>query len=263
MQTLRKLLSQCSTDELQGLAQILEAPDSDIETLIETLSMDSQHLIKYIAGNEPSYRDVVSLVAKQLKITYPKYLSVREIEILIAQKVLETVWEKMTPEQRGEIEQELRKVAQEFDKNGALLLSGSMFGALTAAQISGFGVYLLASTSLGAITAALGVTLPFVLYTTMSSAIAIIIGPVGWIGAGLLAFWQLTGPNHKHLLSAVLYICMLRTKYNPVEHTQSNDIYLAHSEKTKKPTELSFCPECGLPFKTPELVQEHRKRWGH
>jgi len=215
MRTLRKLLSQCSPDELQGLAQILEAPDSNIETLVDVLLQDSQHLIKYIMGNEPSYRDIVRLVADKLKITYPKYLSARELEILIAKKVLETVWEKMTPEQRQEMEQGLRKVAQQFDKGGELLLSGSMFSALTAAQLSGFGIYLLASTSLGAITAALGVTLPFVVYTTMSSTIAIIIGPVGWVGLGLLALWQLTGPNHKHLLSAVLYICMLRTKYYP------------------------------------------------
>jgi uncharacterized protein YaaW (UPF0174 family) len=217
MQTLRKLLSQCSSDELRGLAKILEAPDSNIKTLVDVLLQDSQHLITYIMGNEPSYRDVVRLVADKLKITYPKYLSARDIEILIAKKVLETVWEKMTPEQRQEMELELRKVAQQFDKGGELLLSGSMFSALTAAQLSGFGIYLLASTSLGAITTALGIALPFVVYTTMSSTIAIIIGPVGWIGMGLLTLWHLTGPNHKHLLSAVLYICMLRTKYYPSE----------------------------------------------
>ena len=49
-----------------------------------------------------------------------------------------------------------------------------------------------------------------------------------------------------------------------VERTQSeDDTDFAHREERKEPTENSFCPECGLPFKTPELVQEHRKRWGH
>jgi hypothetical protein len=31
----------------------------------------------------------------------------------------------------------------------------------------------------------------------------------------------------------------------------------------KELNQNNLCPECGLPFKTPELVQEHRKRWGH
>ena len=87
-----------------------------------------------------------------------------------------------------------------------------MFGALTAAQLSGFGVYLLASTSLGALTATLGVTLPFAVYTTMSSTIAALIGPVGWIGAGLFTIWKLTGPNYKRLIPAILYVVMLRSK---------------------------------------------------
>jgi len=49
-----------------------------------------------------------------------------------------------------------------------------------------------------------------------------------------------------------------------IEHTQSDDdVDLEHSKERKEPTENSFCPGCGLPFKTPELVQEHRKRWEH
>ncbi len=91
---------------------------------------------------------------------------------------------------------------------------------LTAAQLSGFGVYLLASTTLGAITGAIGITLPFAVYTAMSSAIAVIIGPVGWIGAGLFAVWQLTGANYKKLIPAILFVCALR---------QSNSVILNNS----------------------------------
>ncbi|MBU7587572.1 MAG: hypothetical protein KAF91_32910, partial [Nostoc sp. TH1S01] len=54
--------------------------------------------------------------------------------------------------------------------------------------------------------------LPFVAYTTMSSTIAVIIGPVGWIGAGLFTAWQLTSPNYKRLIPAIIYICALRAK---------------------------------------------------
>ncbi len=150
-------------------------------------------------------------MAEKLDISQPA-LTTQDLEILIAQKVLRTVWEQMTPEQRVEMEAELRQMAQQFDKGGALAASTSIFATLTAAKLSGFGVYLLASTSLGALTGVIGVTLPFAVYTTMSSAIAVILGPVGWIGAGLFAIWKLTGANYKRLIPAVLYVSVLRAQ---------------------------------------------------
>lgn len=38
---------------------------------------------------------------------------------------------------------------------------------------------------------------------------------------------------------------------------------LKHRKVREHPNENNLCPECGLPFKSPELVQEHRKRWEH
>ena len=145
---------------------------------------------------------------------HPPHETAAKIEVRIARKVFETVWEKMTPAQRQRMEEELKKTARQFDKSGALLGGASMFGTLTAAQLSGFGVYLLASTSLSAVTATLGLTLPFAVYTTMSSTIAVIIGPVGWIGAGLFLVWRLTAPSYKRLIPAILYVSMLRTQQN-------------------------------------------------
>ncbi len=58
----------------------------------------------------------------------------------------------------------------------------------------------------------LSVTLPFAVYITMSSAIAVIIGPVSWIGAGLFTIWKLTGANYKRLIPAILYVSALRAK---------------------------------------------------
>ncbi len=54
--------------------------------------------------------------------------------------------------------------------------------ALGLAQASGFGVYLASTTSLGFVTHAVGITLPFAMYTGLSSTIAFLIGPAGWLG---------------------------------------------------------------------------------
>lgn len=168
-------------------------------------------------GPDRSYRESVGQVADHLEIAYPPYETSVELAVRIAQQVLRTVWEKMTPAQRRQMEEEWQRTAQQFDKGKTLLAGTGIFGALTAAQVSGFGVYLLASTSLGALTGAMGIVLPFAVYTTMSSAIAVIIGPVGWIGAGLFLLWKLTGPNYKRLIPAILYVMMLRTNQQEEE----------------------------------------------
>ena len=76
--------------------------------------------------------------------------------------------------------------------------------------ISGFGVYLMASTVLGGLTSVLGITLPFAVYMGMSQMIALAIGPVGWLALfGGLAF-TLNQPNWQRLTLAVVYASVIR-----------------------------------------------------
>jgi len=206
------LLKSVSSEEREGLQKILDSKSNEPKDIIEDFWYNCQSIFGYTFGSEPPYNEILLKVCKKLKITESQNQIDEEIEILIAQKVMKTVWEKMTPEQRNKLDKKLRETSEKYDKGGALASSVSVFGALTAAQLSGFGVYLLASTTLGAITGAIGLTLPFAVYTSMSSAIAIVIGPVGWIGAGLFAIWKLTGPNYKKLIPAIIYISALRAK---------------------------------------------------
>ena len=216
MDELKSLLNRASFEERQALADILKASKPTVDCIVDRLCEKSQPAVSYVFNeifdDQPSYQKIVRRAAKKLKIKCEKYESAREMEIKIAQKVIETMWEKMTPEQKREMEEQLRKTASQFDKGGELLGSSSIFLALTGAQLSGFGIYLLASTTLGALSGMIGITLPFVVYTTMSSTIAFVIGPVGWIGAGLFTVWQLTGPSYKRVIPAILYICALRAR---------------------------------------------------
>ena len=208
----KRLLQNATKEEIEGLTEIIEAKSPTPESIIDSFWRNCQSVFGYFSGSEPSYKDIVCQVANKLKIDCKNYHDIKEIEIKIAQKVLETVLEKVTPEQRKEMEEELHKIAQKFDDTGSFVSTGGIFAALTAAQLSGFGVYLLASTTLGTITSILGFSLPFTVYTTMSSAISVIIGPVGWIGAGLFAIWKITGPKYKRLIPAIIYIFFLRSK---------------------------------------------------
>lgn len=216
MLELMNLLARASSKERQGLATILTADNSSAEAIVDAFKWQSSSVFGYFLSN-PSYKEIVKQVANKMKANYQPYFTTEQIEVAIAQKVMETVWERMTPEQRREMEREWLKTAQQFGKGGEFARASGIFAALTAAQLSGFGVYLLATTALGTITGVMGIALPFAVYTTMTSAIAVIIGPVGWIGAGLFAVWALTGPNYKKLVPAVLYVCALRSGGHRVE----------------------------------------------
>ncbi len=216
MDDLKNLLNRASFDERKALAEILKASQPTADSIVDRLCEKSQDTASYVFNeifdDHPSYQKIVRRSAKKLNIKCSKYESASGMEIKIAQNVMETMLQKMTPEQKREMEQQLRKTASQFDKGSELLASSSIFIALTGAQLSGFSTYLLASTTLGTLSTIIDITLPFIVYRTMSSAIAVIIGPVGWIGAGLFTVWQLTGPSYKRVIPAILYICALRAR---------------------------------------------------
>lgn len=214
MRQIEKLLERASEQEKQALAELVEAKSSSTEHIIRAIRGQSYSIRNFLTM--PTYHSIVREVARKLEISREKYEPAREVEIKIAQKVIKTVWEQMTPEQRLEIERELREAAKIHKNQGVMLESATVFGTLTAAQLSGFSIYLLSSTALGAVTSTLGITLPFAAYTAMSSAISVVVGPVGWMCAsvGVFALWRIKSENknHQRLVSAILYISALRVK---------------------------------------------------
>jgi uncharacterized protein YaaW (UPF0174 family) len=212
MDDLRLLLQNASAADCANLATILNASDTTPDALIEGLQWNAHHQLHYYLGWRKSYIDVVRQVADHLQVSYTPDATVDHIEAEIVSKSLPQLLEQMTPEQRAALEEEWKQVAQQFDKWGSVAVDISAVVILSAAQLSGFGIYLGASTLVGALTSAIGVTLPFAFYTGMSSIIAVLIGPVGWIGLGLISIWKLDDPNYNRLMPAVLYICTLRTK---------------------------------------------------
>ncbi len=213
MEEIRPLIDSATPEERQALADILKAEEPTADSIFNAFWRRCQSVLGWgIMEDRPSYKEIVHQVAGKLQIPFDSDSDVEAVEIEIMQKVWNTIWEKMTPEQQAELKAQMQKTADEFDKNGALAGSAGSVGALTAAQLSGFGVYLLASTTLGALTGAVGIALPFAVYTTMSSAISLIIGPVGWLGIILFFTWKLTGANYNRLTQAVIYILALREK---------------------------------------------------
>ncbi len=83
---------------------------------------------------------------------------------------------------------------------------------MTLAQLSGFQIYVLATTVVGALTSALGITLPFIIYTTLTRALGFVIGPIGWIFLGATVLFQLNRPNWSRIVPGIIYVSYIRHK---------------------------------------------------
>lgn len=143
----------------------------------------------------PSYEDIFKRVSRKLaKLENSEDLYEKE------RKLVQHLFLNSTHEIKKQIDKNKNSYTGE--------LAG--LGTLTAAQLSGFGVYTMASTLLGGITSMVGVTLPFAFYTTMSSAISVAIGPVGWGLLGAYAIGKWLSPDMKKVTEATLIITCTR-----------------------------------------------------
>ncbi|MBP7284852.1 MAG: hypothetical protein KBA66_24920 [Leptospiraceae bacterium] len=178
--------------------------------IIKEISTAGGHTIANIfrGGEGVSYREIVLDLANENKIETKPSTSVAEVEGLIAQKILKNLIEKLSEEEKKELEKNLIKEAKKFGSD--FYKEGGILAALTTAQLSGFGIYLAASTALGTVTSILGISLSFAVYTGMSKVISVVIGPIGWAALGLATVYKAGSPNIKKILPAVLFIASER-----------------------------------------------------
>ena len=163
---------------------------------------------------DESWKQVVTDVADHIGIDWLatlkgrrwKQLETHEIETAVVAKIFQDMWDRLSPAQREQVVLEMKKNSDDPRIAELLLTAGTM----AAAKASGFGIYLMASTVLGGLTQTLGVTLPFVAYMGMSQAIALVLGPVGWLALlGGVAFTT-NQPNWNRLTLAVVYVSVIR-----------------------------------------------------
>lgn len=159
-------------------------------------------------GKRRTYAEIVRKLAKKLKTPHSEDGGSTEIEKAIIAKCWNVAIEKLTPEQIAELTAQASELAAKYGKNISTELAGVT--ALSAAQLSGFGVYLFGSTLLGAINTTLGLGLGFAAFTGLSSIISVVIGPIGFAGVGVGLLAKVTAPNHKKLLPTVICIAVQR-----------------------------------------------------
>jgi uncharacterized protein YaaW (UPF0174 family) len=183
----------------------LDAHRAELE---QQVSWVGTPIFSYALGNAKDYRQIVVDVAAQLGASAPAGAHVAEIEAKLLEKLWSDVLSRLTEKEREELLAKVEAVASNYGPSAKKEMAG--FVGLAAAQMSGFGVYLLGSTLLGAVNSALGLGLGFGAFTGLSSLISVAIGPIGWAAMGLFAIRKLGAANYKKLLPVVILIAVER-----------------------------------------------------
>jgi len=200
----------CSLNSL-SLSAKLEWLDSNRAQLEEEVSSAGS----WTFGSRRAYAEIVRGLADQIQVAYSPGESTASIESSILLRMWKSIEVKLGTQQKEEVHAALEKEAEQFGINFGPQLAA--FGALGAAQLSGFGVYMLGSTLLGAVNGALGLGLGFGVFTGLSSLISVAIGPAGWLFAGGMFITKLTAPNYKKIAQIVLIIATCRNSLSGAE----------------------------------------------
>jgi len=167
-------------------------------------------------GSALSYEFLVRETCNKLDIDNANVEPIRELEVYLIEDLFVRAAAEMNAQQRHAFltsQVRLDDFASVFPQTG-VAGPATTLAALAVAQGSGFGVYLGATTALGFLSHAVGVTLPFVVYTGMTSTIAFLIGPLGFLGAGAWLGFRVLGPEWPRILRGVLHLIAMRAKYD-------------------------------------------------
>lgn len=164
---------------------------------------------------EPTYLELMDGVLGALK-TDCKGATLADKEVFLSQAVIAQALVNMSPQQRRRAFAEtieLSEILQHSDSLGAMLVPNkAAIGAVTLANAAGFSLYTSSTMALSFAASMAGITLPFAVYTGMTTFISVIIGPVGWAAIGGTSIWKLTAPNWEPLKVVLLFIISVQSR---------------------------------------------------
>ena len=182
------LINLLSDEQRRVFLKLLNKKNSTNIDLLKELNK----LISSFGGffsEQKSYKQILEKICEKRRIKNIYSNSVYETEQLILENKFNTIYNSLNKEDKRKFDEEIQMIALQRGLSLDQAKSISAIGTLAGANIAGFGLYIMASTFVGGLTSAIGLTLPFAFYTGMSSALSIVTGPIGWIaGLGYVAY---------------------------------------------------------------------------
>lgn len=217
--TLVDVLRHATDDERSSIARVLKTSATAPTALADALRATGSHKIgivkRRLLGQEAyvGYGEIVTDAYKRVLGSKPSIQSEAQCssyERCIVEKLFDATLNELSLEHRVQLAESISQVASERGERFNSLVTVSSVMAIASA--SGFGPYLVASTVVGAMSHAVGVALPFAFYTSMSSTIALLIGPIGWAALGVWFVHRLGAPDLRRTTTAIAFVAYIRAR---------------------------------------------------
>lgn len=210
---LRLMLKDLQNEDLKSISEILKTKPN-IESIIDAFYYKSTGLLGKVKKADITYSKVLNKVANDLKIPNRKELinDPIQLEKKISYHHFNENIRKLNDDDKRKL---IKDLEMEADKTKWSNLKQTSITAtvLGGAQLSGFGIYMAAASSLSAISGLLGITLSLSTYFALSSVINTAIGPVGWAVAAYATYNKLEKTRNTELLAIILAINTCRAKF--------------------------------------------------
>lgn len=158
-------------------------------------------------GKGVPYREILIDVCEKKKVNFNKNAPIENIEMNLLLKMLEQSLNEMTSEQLNQLSKEMEMDL--MNPTPELILMSIQ----SAINLSGFAAYIFASRTLAMVLNQIGMKAPFIVYTSMSTFMSFLAGPIGW---GITATWlasDFASPAFRVTVPACAIIAYMRQKH--------------------------------------------------
>lgn len=228
-------LKHCSNDDLELLVSILTVDPTDnkpryteeltgcemykryypnhnrywesIAAELQTYGANTFVTKLFRGGKGVSYREILIDVCKKKKVNFNENSSIEVIEMNLLLKMLEESLKEMTTEQLNQVSKDMQMDL--MNPTPELILMSIQ----SAINLSGFAAYTFATRTLAMVLSQLGMKVPFVVYTSLTTAMSFLAGPIGW---GITASWlasDFASPAFRVTVPACVIVAYMRQKY--------------------------------------------------
>lgn len=188
--------------------------------------------VNLFRGGGPSYKAIVCDVAYKLNVPYNDKQDIDKIEDSIIVKILEKALSEMSDQEKKELLKEMGN-KRNLDLTGPALSNAF----IVIFRMGGFKSYQITLIVVNAIAKVIfGRGLALAGNAALTRWMSVLTGPIGWAIGGAWTAIDLAGPAYRVTIPAVIYISMLRKKYNTPSCPYCKQMI---------PGNVKFCPECG------------------
>ena len=227
----RDLLGCATEEERRTLEQLSGKKFKSTEDFDLTIRRKSTHEFNYwlnrFKGTDAefatvTYSDMLDMVGDVFKEDRNRQID-SEYERSLVELAFRNMVSSLENTDRKLLEHELSHYAENElgSKNTVLMLTS---GGLLAGNLGGFATYTMSTSLLASGSSALGLSLPFAAYTSLSTVLSTILGPIGVSAVGLWGAHKMAAPDVKTTVLIVLAVAAIRARLIFEQQERKRDV---------------------------------------